>query len=67
MLAEKAADKGVVITHPHPLYGGNMDHPVVNETAAAFAQKDLPPCGLISGVPAAAPACMTMAGVNKRT
>ncbi len=22
MLAEKAADKGVVITHPHPLYGG---------------------------------------------
>lgn len=23
------ADKGVVITHPHPLYGGTMDNPVV--------------------------------------
>ncbi len=39
MLAEKTADKGVVITHPHPLYGGNMDSQVVKETARAFAEK----------------------------
>ena len=38
-LAEGSADRGVVITHPHPLYGGNMDNPVVVETASAFARK----------------------------
>jgi alpha/beta superfamily hydrolase len=38
-LAEGIADKGVVVTHPHPLYGGNMDNPVVNEAASAFAAK----------------------------
>ncbi len=26
--------KGVVVTHPHPLYGGNMDNPVVMAAAA---------------------------------
>jgi len=30
------SEKGVVITHPHPLYGGNMDNPVVLEMARAF-------------------------------
>lgn len=40
-LAEGSADRGVVITHPHPLYGGNMDNPVVVETASAFAEKDV--------------------------
>ena len=30
-------EKGVVITHPHPLYGGNMDNPVVSRIAAAFS------------------------------
>jgi alpha/beta superfamily hydrolase len=29
-------DKGVVITHPHPLYGGDMDNPVVRAIAKAF-------------------------------
>lgn len=29
-------DGGVVITHPHPLYGGNMYHPVVGALAGAF-------------------------------
>jgi uncharacterized protein len=38
-LAEGSADRGVVITHPHPLYGGNMDNPVVIETARAFSRK----------------------------
>jgi hypothetical protein len=32
------ADKGVVITHPHPLYGGTMDNPVV-ETVQRSYQK----------------------------
>lgn len=30
------SEKGVVITHPHPLYGGNMNHPVVLKIADAF-------------------------------
>jgi len=38
-LAQGTAGKGVVITHPHPLYGGNMENPVVTEAAAAFAAK----------------------------
>lgn len=30
------AAKGVVVTHPHPLYGGNMDNPVVVQIAQSF-------------------------------
>ncbi len=30
------SSKGVVITHPHPLYGGNMDNPVVQQIADSF-------------------------------
>ena len=29
-------DKSVIITHPHPLYGGDMDNPVVRAIANAF-------------------------------
>jgi len=39
MLAEGSVDRCVVVTHPHPLYGGNMDNPVVVETARAFVRK----------------------------
>jgi alpha/beta superfamily hydrolase len=28
--------RGVVVTHPHPLYGGNMDNPVVTTIAEAY-------------------------------
>jgi len=38
-LGREAPDKGVVITHPHPLYGGDMDNPVVKAIAKAFQQK----------------------------
>ena len=31
-------DKGVVITHPHPLYGGTMNNPVVETIQKAFQQ-----------------------------
>ncbi|MCP4115989.1 MAG: alpha/beta fold hydrolase [Desulfobacteraceae bacterium] len=31
--------KGVVITHPHPLYGGDMDNPVVSVIEGAFLEK----------------------------
>ena len=31
--------KGVVITHPHPLYGGNMYNPVVETIARAYREK----------------------------
>jgi uncharacterized protein len=31
--------QGVVITHPHPLYGGDMDNPVVKAVRLAFSRK----------------------------
>lgn len=30
------SDRGVVVTHPHPLYGGDMNNPVVTTIAAAY-------------------------------
>jgi hypothetical protein len=33
-----AGQKGVVITHPHPLYGGTMNNPVVETVQSAFQQ-----------------------------
>jgi alpha/beta superfamily hydrolase len=30
--------RGVVVTHPHPLYGGDMDNPVVESLAATYHQ-----------------------------
>ena len=33
-----AGDKGVVITHPHPLYGGTMNNPVVEAIQNAYQQ-----------------------------
>lgn len=32
----QGAGPGVVITHPHPLYGGDMDNPVVSTIARAY-------------------------------
>jgi alpha/beta superfamily hydrolase len=31
--------RAAVITHPHPLYGGDMDNPVVDAIARAYAEK----------------------------
>ncbi len=31
-----AGDRGVVVTHPHPLYGGDMNNPVVETVEAAY-------------------------------
>jgi alpha/beta superfamily hydrolase len=33
-----AKGKGVVITHPHPLYGGTMNNPVVETIQSAYQQ-----------------------------
>jgi alpha/beta superfamily hydrolase len=39
-LLEKASDtRGVVITHPHPLYGGDMDNPVVIALRRAYSRR----------------------------
>ncbi len=35
------AKGAALITHPHPLYGGNMDNPVVMALARAFAGKHM--------------------------
>lgn len=35
------ASAGVVVCHPHPLYGGDMDSPVVTEIARACADSGL--------------------------
>jgi uncharacterized protein len=37
LLHQEGDRKGAVITHPHPLYGGNMHNNVVNVLAAAYA------------------------------
>jgi uncharacterized protein len=39
MLGQESGAKGVVITHPHPLYGGDMDNPVVLAVRNAYRRK----------------------------
>jgi alpha/beta superfamily hydrolase len=34
-----SGDEGIVITHPHPLYGGDMHNPVVTTIAQAYQKK----------------------------
>ncbi|MFP4032277.1 MAG: alpha/beta hydrolase, partial [Desulfococcaceae bacterium] len=41
LLAEGAMDRGVVVTHPHPLYGGEMRNPVVETVADVYARRGL--------------------------
>lgn len=38
-LRENTFRKAVIISHPHPLYGGNMDNPVVMTIADSFFEK----------------------------
>jgi len=40
-LGGDCARGAVVITHPHPLYGGDMDNPVVESVARAYAEKGM--------------------------
>lgn len=37
MIEENDGGRAVVVTHPHPLYGGNMDNPVVMRIVDSFA------------------------------
>lgn len=39
MLATAPGFRGVVITHPHPLYGGDMDNPVVIAVRRAYLRR----------------------------
>jgi hypothetical protein len=40
MLERASATKAVVLTHPHPLYGGDMDNPVVLAVRNAYRGKE---------------------------
>lgn len=37
---ERSSARGVVIAHPHPLYGGDMNNPVVESVAAVFGRRN---------------------------
>ncbi len=39
LLTRQNGKKGIVVTHPHPLYGGDMYNPVVETIASAFQKK----------------------------
>lgn len=41
LLDEGAAERAVVATHPHPLYGGDMRNPVVETVADLYARRGL--------------------------
>lgn len=41
MLTKGRSEKAVVVSHPHPLYGGNMDNPVVLTIVRAFVEKGM--------------------------
>ncbi len=38
LLEEMPGEKGVVVTHPHPLYGGEMRNPVVETVVRAYRE-----------------------------
>jgi len=40
MLADSSGDRGVVISHPHPLYGGTMHNNVVKAVAHAYQEEE---------------------------
>jgi alpha/beta superfamily hydrolase len=39
MLTPGTGDRGVVVSHPHPLYGGDMDNPVVEAITEVYTAK----------------------------
>ncbi len=39
VLEVNSAERGVVISHPHPLYGGEMDNPVVEEIRDVYREE----------------------------
>lgn len=39
VLNQSSSKRGVVVTHPHPLYGGNMENPVVEQIVESYFEK----------------------------
>lgn len=40
IIEKKSSEKGIIITHPHPLYGGNMYNAVVEAIYRVYAKND---------------------------
>ena len=40
LLDNKSSDHGLIVTHPHPLYGGDMHNLIVDIVRQVFAQQD---------------------------
>lgn len=40
LLEEHSGEKGVVVTHPHPLYGGDMYNHVVEAVCQAYQERE---------------------------
>jgi len=40
LLEERSGEKGVVVTHPHPLYGGDMYNHVVEAVCQAYKERE---------------------------
>lgn len=41
LLNRRASEVGAIVTHPHPLYGGDMSNPVVESLVHSFNRRDI--------------------------
>jgi hypothetical protein len=41
VLHQHSRSRGAIVCHPHPLYGGNMENPVVETISRAFCERNI--------------------------
>ncbi len=56
LIEEGRTGRNVILCHPHPLFGGNMDNNVIQAARKAFASLGGEHCAIISGEQAKAAA-----------